>query len=130
MKEADPKCLEGLRVDLLTHYQCAMLQLLIPPLSRVEHDHTYSKFVCQEPGTCTNYTCRKRDSQLTVNICRKIHVKRELNVTILECQKIEHSTRQQSHSQLWHQVRARRIKCGRILCMKHYTENLSCILTQ
>ena len=44
MREADPKCLEGLRVDLLTHnYQCAMLQLLIPPLSKVEHDHTYSQ---------------------------------------------------------------------------------------
>ena len=26
----------------------------IPPLSKVEYDHTYAKPVCQEPGTCTN----------------------------------------------------------------------------
>ena len=57
----------------------------------------------------------------------KEQVKRQLNVTILERQEIEHSIQQQSRSQLWHQVRARRItgsKCVRIFCMKHYKENL------
>ena len=39
-----------LRLDLLTYnHQCAMLQLLVPPISKVEHDHTYARSSCHEP---------------------------------------------------------------------------------
>ena len=104
-----------------------MLQLLVPPLSKVEHDHTYAQPVYLEPGTCTYIHVEKETVNSELTLVEKEQVKRELNVTILDRQEIEHSTRQQSHSQLWQQVRARQItvsKCGRIICMKHYTENL------
>ena len=110
--------LEQLRFDLLMgNHQCAMVQLLVPLISKVEHDYTYS---CRDqlPGS----------HKLEANFGHKTIT--ELTFTNIKCQDIEKKTRQQSNSILWHQVRGKRItgsQCGRILCMKKYAQNLSVV---
>ena len=117
------------RLDLLTYnHQCAMLQLLVPPISKVEHDHTYAHSSCHEQlSGSQNSLMVNTDTEFKLTSAIKEHIITELTVTTIERQDIEQRTRQQSNSVLWHQVRARRItgsKCGRILCAKKYTENL------
>ena len=126
MRETD---LEQLRLDLLTYnHQCAMLQLLVPPISKVEHDHTYTHSSCHEQlSGSKNSLVVNTETEFKLTSAIKEHIITELTVTTIEHQDIEQRTRQQSNSILWHQVRARRItgsKCGRILCAKKYTESL------
>ena len=126
MHETD---LEQLRLDLLTHnHQCAMLQLLVPPISKVEHGHTFARSSCHEPLSGSQKSVvGNTDTELKRTLATKQQIITELSVTTIERQDIEQKTRPQSNSILWHQVRARRItgsKCGRILRTKKYTENL------
>lgn len=99
-----------------------------PPLTKVEHDHSYACPVGKEPPTHilvlteTNF-CLPIDTKQA----DKEQVVTSLTVTEAERQYVESQTRQQSSCVLWHQVRTRRITgsiCGRILHQKNKTDNL------
>ena len=94
--------LEQLRLDLLTYnHQCAMLQLLVPPISKVEHDHTYAHSSCHEQLSGSQKSLVvNTDTELKLTSAIKKHIITELTVTTIERQDIEQRTRQQSNSTL------------------------------
>ena len=118
------------RCDLLVLNQpCAFLDILVPSVDKIQHDHCYSRPPTTEDSTCTNmvddtqstvsgsdlafYSLDEEFSQLCANR------KAELNVSFAERVRIEVNTQNQSLQQDWHIQRSRRItgsKCGKILC--------------
>ena len=94
--------LEQLCLDLLTYnHQCAMLQLLVPPISKVEHDHTYAHSSCHEQLSGSQKSLVvNTDTELKLTSAIKKHIITELTVTTIERQDIEQRTRQQSNSTL------------------------------
>ena len=122
---------ENLRTDLLEcNPSCALLQVIVPSVDKVKHDHCYI-------GNSTNVHSSKSDAISTsddeiVPLLDQVPIdpiieKRKLNVTMEERRKIEERTRCQSHSFEWFVVRSRRItasKCGKIICQKERTDAL------
>ena len=81
MRETD---LELLRLDLLMYnHQCAMLQLLVPPISKVEHDHTYARSSCSEPlSGAQQIVVVNTETELKLTSAIKQQIITELTVTV------------------------------------------------
>ncbi len=123
-------------VDLLkVNPSCSLLQLLVPPIDVIQHDHNYA--CSRGPQSSTSPTISKNildtdDQQNTVVLIPSIlpsprSEKINLIVTSEERNIIEKETRCQSQSSKWFSVRTRRItgsKCGRILSQHRQSEAL------
>ena len=120
--------LENLRISLLQSNNApAFLQLLVPPERIALHDHTY----------CSRHSSTSQPTQSQSEVVHEeipsefqvildsastlIFTRESLNISLEERERIEQNTREQAQSQLWYQVRARRITasaCGKILLSK------------
>ena len=108
---------------------CAFLDILVPSLDKIKHDHCYSL-----PPAAEDSSNRVNSAQSTVSgsdllcfpmdeefctLC--VDEKAALNVSLNERARIEVNTQNQSLQQEWHVERLKRItgsKCGKILCQK------------
>jgi hypothetical protein len=135
MHQVDERLTERLRVDLLNvNPFCSLLQLLVPPIEVVNHDHNYACINANSSPLSIVDTSFNNVQPLPENptsiskvlsspSCKKM----KLNVTSEERHKIEIETRHQSQSSLWFLVRVRRItgsKCGKILTQQRTSEAL------
>ena len=138
-RKADDKLLEEFRCNLLTINQpCAFLDILIPPIKIIDHDHTYAASQHTENVHVNNSSITTtptiihnseddecphvpKDERMALECLIAKHI---LNVTSEERLKLERDTRNQSSEPQWHSLRCKRItgsKCGRILCQKKIT---------
>lgn len=108
LRHPDPKALEKLRTTLVNLGQpCALLSIIVPCVESIEHDHSYLKH---------------REVYIDFPVERKIirescpfsqeellrqyeEIRKQLQITSYERNRIELATRQQNKSQLWHDVR-------------------------
>jgi len=131
LRVVNPQNSEQLRLRLLQiDHSCGLIQQLIPLDIYSKHDHTYCYCVdpndpppCNDPPPVNN--------SIVVNPAitaeQRLSVFLQLTVTASERLEIEASTRSQSNSPLWYEVRAKRItssKCGKILCQHSKTDAL------
>lgn len=134
------EAVEKLRCDLLSLNQlCAFLDILVPSVDKIQHDHCYALPPAANDST-TNNSITADDTRCTDSgsdlpsysldeefsiLCAD--VKAELNVSLSEREKIEVNTQNQSVQQDWHVQRSKRItgsKCGKILCQKRKSVSL------
>ena len=124
MQTYDSSLTEKLRVDLLdANPSCALLQLLVPPVSVALHDHNY---LCTNGLSTSNHTissvsdqeCDSEFPSIVETHQDPVSIKKSMNVTLEQRSRIEKETRSQSKSFQWFAVRTRRITgstCGKIL---------------
>ena len=120
--------LERLRCDLQDLSQpCGLLNIIVPSIEKVEHDHSYCCKSTSKPSPAYNSTV-PADYNMSLSIPMQVvteeQVLESFQVTAEERQSIEKDTRNQSSSSKWHNVRHRRItgsKCGRIIIQKEKT---------
>ena len=126
-RKVDEKGIDCFQSDLVSlQYPCAFLDVLVPSVSNIHHDHTYAL----SPGTynetilCDNFNNDAAESDIPcfdpLSDDIKVRIKATLTVSAEHRAEIELKTRDQSSSRL-HEVRSKRItgsKCGRILCQK------------
>ena len=127
LRVVTPQNSENLRLRLLeTDHSCAILQQLIPSTIYSKHDHTYCRVdlerLSDPPPTIDPVAVSPFP---TITTQQRHSVLLKLSVTASESLKIESSTRNQSDSPFWNEVRAKRItgfKCGKILCQGSKTD--------
>lgn len=135
------EAIERFRCDLLSLSEApAFLDLLIPSVKKIKHDHTYSKAAStlvqqsiQLPVHENDLSLKERESNLPTfaldpnTELKCAAIKASLNVSSIERERIEAETRMQAKQEEWFAVRAKRItgsKCGRILCQIKKTTSL------
>lgn len=131
--------IEKLRCDLLQlNENCAFLDVLIPSVDKITHDHTYALPPVEDRFHDMDTPEEQTNSKEHDNVGTTLNddnkeltdddlVTHGLKVTELECLDIEKETRSQYFSKVWHEVRYKRITgstCGRILCQKKKTASL------
>ena len=131
--------IEELRCNLLTLNQhCAFLDILIPSVNKIAHDHTYALLPADDMHLDNRATpeaknsTEEQDNIIILNddndgVADDDLVTLGLQVTDIEHLDIERKTRHQNSSKIWHEVRYKRITgsiCGRILCQKKKTPSL------
>ena len=133
--------IEKLCSDLLQlDHHCAFLDILIPSVDKIKHDHTYALPAVEDssdldhkamPEDQANFEeCDSFGSALdddNEELTDDDLVTLGLKVTDMERFDIERETRSQQFSKIWHEVRYKRITgsiCGRILCQKKRTASL------
>ena len=125
LRSPDPKALE-------------ILNIIVPSLDSIQHDHCY--YSLREERTKITQEL-KSDLPLSENILleekriTKEDIIRRLTLTMDERNKLEESTREQSATSQWHEVRQIRTtgsKCGRLLIQKEKTPALlqSCLYSK
>ena len=120
------EALEKLHCDLLSLNQpCAFLNILVPSVEKIRHDHTYSKSLDEEVA---NVIAEPDEiPSLSHSQGRYTDLKSSLNVSLEERIRIERETRNQSSQHEWYILRSKRItgsKCGRILNQQQKTISL------
>ena len=132
----DTAAVETLRCDLLSLNQpCAFLDILVPPLDKITHDHTYSLPSGEEEMEMTSELAEPSELETDVLHCTTsdnlkavcAEIKSTLNVSLVERERIERDTKKQCSQKEWHILRSKRItgsKCGRILCQKRRSTSL------
>ena len=129
------EAVETLRCNLqsLSH-PCAFLDILVPSVDKVIHDHTYSLQPSKSSMVTVSRQLEMSESSISsypMNdelraLC--VRAKEALNISQDERERIEVKTQHQSSQPEWHSERSKRItgsKCGKILCQKK-EECLSC----
>ena len=137
------KRLERLRCDLIaTNWPCAWLNILIPSVVTVAHDHTYCKVgnevvaANKNTNNCnhTVFNLSYNNScgdvtfiELEVKATTAEEVLKSLSLTPEERLQLEKDTRSQSECTRWyeaHRVRITGSKCGRVITLKKEIRNL------
>ena len=141
LRHTDTKAIEKLRVNLANiHPPCALLTVLVPLTTSIEHDHTYSRKPAEVDNTAHNSNnnsnvssaeeCIESYDDVASQIIPDDVLTREieqLQVTFAERSWIEENTRTQSENSLWYEVRFKRLtgsKSSQVLCQKSWTPSL------
>ena len=141
LRHTDTKAIEKLRVNLANiHPPCALLTVLVPLTTSIEHDHTYSRKPAEVDNTAHNSNnnsnvssaeeCIESYDDVASQIIPDDVLTREieqLQVTFAERSWIEENTRTQRENSLWYEVRFKRLtgsKSSQVLCQKSWTPSL------
>ena len=133
--------LEKLRCDLLgLNLPCALLNILIPSIAKIEHDHIYCKLFnmdVQQLDEVTVNTNTNNSNSISADDCGFIELEEKtttaekvlesLYLTPEERISLEMETRSQRACAKWYEVRRVRItgsKCGRLISQKERTVSL------
>ena len=126
-RQYDASAVEQLRCDLLSLSQpCAFLHILVPSLSHIHHDHTYSQLPTEDLQSIRPLADRIPSGLPSFPMNEELKAacnakKASLTVSREERESIEKETRNQSSNIQWHIIRAHRItgsKCGKNLSQK------------
>jgi len=131
-RKLNEHAIEQFRCELMeNNHSCLFLDILIPSADKIAHDHCYSlpPDQCMEEDVCTPISENDgEEMSISEDECIEMNYEQVgLKVTASERLIIESKTRSQQHSELWHQVRHKRITgsiCGRVLCQKIKTKSL------
>ena len=133
----DPSvALEKLRCDLLSlNRPCGLLNIIIPSLTKINHDHSYHKPSENADGHLLSLSAANSNSNNSNNSSCNLSVLKERMITEEELLEsfhltseerllLEKDTRSQSSCSEWYEVRRVRItgsKCGRIIMQNKKT---------
>ena len=129
LRQPDPEAIEKLRCDLLAiNKPCAFLNIIVPSVEKVLHDHTYSSQSGSKPvRTESIYTGNSGKLTVSEKSRGAEDILQDLCLDTDERQVLEENTRAQSSCPLWFEARQHRItgsKCGRIVEQKQKTQAL------
>ena len=131
LRQPDMTLLEDMRCDLINLRQpCGFLSLLVSPISKIQHDHSYCGE--QEHSSSSLTTLHYCDLRMDKHLEPTEPVSEEdvldrFCLTPEQCMALERKTTKQAGDSEWHKARRCRItgsKCGRILIQKQKTVQL------